>query len=70
MIKKIKEDNLLIQKKCPLCSAKMNKINGVLTCPDCGYNESFNRSSYTTLKIIIRIRAVLIVCLIDVFAVC
>lgn len=39
---------MAFQKKCPLCSAKMNKINGVLTCPDCGYNESFNRSSYTT----------------------
>ncbi len=36
------------QKKCPLCSAKMGKVNGVLTCPDCGYNESFGRSSYTT----------------------
>lgn len=35
-------------KKCPLCSAKMSKVNGVLTCPDCGYNESFSRSSYTT----------------------
>jgi len=35
-------------KKCPLCSAKMTKVNGVLTCPDCGYSESFNRSSYTT----------------------
>lgn len=39
---------MLFQKKCPLCSAKMVKVNGVLTCQDCGYNESFNRSSYTT----------------------
>ncbi|MBD5451629.1 MAG: leucine-rich repeat domain-containing protein [Lachnospiraceae bacterium] len=26
----------------------MNKVNGVLTCPMCGYNESFHSSSYTT----------------------
>ena len=39
---------MAFQKKCPLCSAKMSKVDGVLTCPDCGYNESFTRSSYTT----------------------
>ena len=39
---------MAFQKKCPLCSSKMSKVNGVLTCPDCGYNESFSRSSYTT----------------------
>lgn len=39
---------MAFQKKCPLCSAKMSKVNGVLTCPDCGYNESFSHSSYTT----------------------
>ncbi|MDE7268492.1 MAG: hypothetical protein K2N89_13600 [Lachnospiraceae bacterium] len=26
----------------------MSKVNGVLTCPICGYNESFHSSSYTT----------------------
>lgn len=35
-------------KKCPLCSTKMSAVNGVLTCPICGYNESFHSSSYTT----------------------
>ena len=39
---------MAFQKKCPLCSSKMSKVNGVLTCPDCGYNESFGHSSYTT----------------------
>ena len=39
---------MAFQKKCPLCSSKMSKVNGVLTCPDCGYNESFSHSSYTT----------------------
>lgn len=39
---------MAFQKKCPLCSAKMSKVNGVLTCPDCGYNESFSHASYTT----------------------
>lgn len=39
---------MLFAKKCPLCSAKMSKVNGVLTCPLCGYNESFHSSSYTT----------------------
>ncbi len=39
---------MAFQKKCPLCSAKMSKVNGVLTCPDCGYNESFGNSAYTT----------------------
>lgn len=39
---------MAFQKKCPLCSSKMSKVNGVLTCPDCGYNESFTHSSYTT----------------------
>lgn len=39
---------MLFPKKCPLCSAKMHTVNGVLTCPDCGYNESFGNSSYTT----------------------
>lgn len=38
---------MAFQKKCPLCSSKMSKVNGVLTCPDCGYNESFGSSSYT-----------------------
>lgn len=39
---------MLFAKKCPLCSAKMTTVNGVLTCPDCGYKESFHNSSYTT----------------------
>lgn len=38
---------MLFAKKCPLCSSKMSKINGVLTCPDCGYKDSFGQSSYT-----------------------
>lgn len=39
---------MLFAKKCPLCSTKMEKVNGVLTCPMCGYNESFGNSSYMT----------------------
>lgn len=39
---------MLFAKKCPLCSTKMEKVNGVLTCPMCGYNESFVNSAYTT----------------------
>lgn len=38
---------MLFAKKCPLCSSKMRKTDGVLTCPDCGYKESFSQSSYT-----------------------
>lgn len=39
---------MLSAKKCPMCGTKMSKVNGVLTCPICGYNESSHDSSYTT----------------------
>ena len=33
-------------KRCPLCSKKMVRVNGVLSCTDCGYNESFAQSGF------------------------
>ena len=39
---------MLFAKKCPMCSTKMSKINGILTCPICGYSESSHGSSDTT----------------------
>lgn len=39
---------MLFAKKCPLCSSKMSKIDGVLTCSDCGYKESFSHSGINT----------------------
>ena len=39
---------MLFAKKCPMCSTKMSKINGVLTCPICGYSESSHSSPYIT----------------------
>ena len=39
---------MLFAKKCPMCGTKMSKVNGVLTCPICGYNESSHGSSDIT----------------------
>lgn len=34
------------RKKCPLCNRKLAEVNGVYTCPDCGYRDPQSGASY------------------------
>lgn len=39
------------KKKCPLCSKKLVEVNGIPTCPDCGYREPGTSSGYSTVNV-------------------
>lgn len=38
------------KKKCPLCSRKLVEVNGIPTCPDCGYREPGSSAGYSTVN--------------------
>lgn len=38
------------KKKCPLCSKKLVEVNGIPTCPDCGYRDPGSSAGYSTVN--------------------